>query len=256
MTAALQALSFFQRWVPGAETGAVVLAYHLVGGGTTSAVDIPVQDFVEQLRILGSEFEVVPLQHVVDGVPPATSKPPAVITFDDAFLNFYDVAYPLLSKHGLPSTLYVPVAFVSEGAAPPLRGASLKPCTWQQLREMREAGVAIESHSVKHKNLRRLSASEVDDELRISRAELEQRLGSPVTSFCYPQAKYDSSIARAAARHYRSAVVAGGRRYSGGDPLTIPRFPVRSDEPNFGRMVRSSLWLREALADRVRQWRS
>src|SRR5690349_15268417 len=37
---------------------------------------------------------------------------PVVITFDDAFLDFYTTALPILKRYGFSATLYVPTAYV------------------------------------------------------------------------------------------------------------------------------------------------
>jgi hypothetical protein len=85
---------------------------------------------------------------------------------------------------------------------------------------------------------------------------LEQELAVRVDSFCYPQAKLNRRISSIARQYYRSAVSAGGRPFRNGSLLSIPRFPVRRGEPDFARMVRSSLWMPESMAHQLRQFRA
>jgi peptidoglycan/xylan/chitin deacetylase (PgdA/CDA1 family) len=187
---------------------------------------------------------------------PRSSRPRVLLTFDDGYLNFRDVVWPALVERGLPATLYVPVGFIN-GKVAPIRGTMLPACSWEDLRALVSEGVSIGSHTVNHPNLTTASADAVESELRDSRAELEQRLGIAVTSFCYPQAKWNGRVAGMARRYYESAVCAGGRRFVSGsdEPHRIPRFPVRRDLGSFEAMLRARVWIPEAIADLVRQRR-
>lgn len=248
-----RSLNLLQRLVPEASRGDVVLAYHLVGAGTNAVVDLPVSEFERQLDSLIQRFELCTLRGLL--AAPHGPRPRAVLTFDDAYANFIEVVLPILQRRRIPAVLYVPIGFVQGTSKAPLTGAPLAPCTFADLRAAADAGVEVGSHGVNHVNLRRASDAVLDDELRRSRHVLEQELGRPVPSFCYPQAKVDARVERAAAKHYDSAVAAGGKRHLGGRLHRIPRFPVRRDEPGFEAMTRSRLWLTEALASEVRQWR-
>jgi hypothetical protein len=250
-------LSLAQRAVPAARHGDLVLAYHLIGGGTDSPVDVSIDQFKRQLDRLGERFDFVPLSQIRTSqpIPGSNRRPRVVLTFDDAYANFARVAWPLLSARRIPAILYVPVGFVRGSAPPPLRGASLPACTFAELRELATSGLELGSHGVNHVNLRRVNDATLAAELKESREVLEQELGRAVPSFCYPQAKLDARGERATARHYDNAVAAGGRRHLGRHPFRIPRFPVRRDEPNFDAMLESSVWLTEAISNGVRQWR-
>ncbi|RYZ08838.1 MAG: polysaccharide deacetylase family protein [Myxococcales bacterium] len=248
-----RSLNLVQRLLPEASRGDVVLAYHLVGAGTGAVVDLPVREFERQLDLLTERFHLCTLKDLL--AAPAAPQPRAVLTFDDAYANFVEVVLPILERRRIPSVLYVPIGFVQGTAKAPLTGAALPACTFADLRAAASAGVEIGSHGVNHLNLRRASDAALTEELRRSREVLEQELGRAVPSFCYPQAKVDARVERATAVHYESAVAAGGRRHLGGRPHRIPRFPVRRDEARFEPMIRSRLWLTEALASEVRQWR-
>jgi peptidoglycan/xylan/chitin deacetylase (PgdA/CDA1 family) len=250
-------LSLAQRTIPPARHGDLVLAYHLVGAGTDSPVDVTIEQFQRQLDCLAAAFDFASLSQALasarDGTPPG--KPRAILTFDDAYANFAEVAWPILKARRIPAVLYVPVGFVRGSAPPPLRGARLPACSFAELRQLAASGVEIGSHGVNHVNLRRTSDAILSRELADSRAVLEQELGQVVSSFCYPQAKLDGRVERATACHYDNAVAAGGRRNLGRNPFRIPRFPVRRDEPRFETMIGARIWLSEAIASGIRQWR-
>jgi peptidoglycan/xylan/chitin deacetylase (PgdA/CDA1 family) len=58
--------------------------------------------------------------------------------------------------------------------------------TWDQVRALRAAGMAVESHTRTHRVLQTLDARELATELRGSREELESELGAPVRAISYP----------------------------------------------------------------------
>lgn len=244
-----------QRFVRAADGGVTVLAYHLVDAGTDAAVDLPLPTFVRQLDDVAARFEIVPLSQALVRLTAAGERPLAVLTFDDGYANFYERIWPLLQARRLPSVFYVPVGFIRGDAPPPLRGADLPPCTWDHLRELTRAGVEIGSHGLQHVDLRALAPAALERDLVESRDMLEQRLGAAVTSFCYPRARHDQRTKAAVRSHYLNATVAGGRRYHGEDAYCVRRFPVRRDDARFDTMLRTSVWLSEAVADRVRCWR-
>ena len=58
--------------------------------------------------------------------------------------------------------------------------------SWPEIREMSAAGVEFGSHTVTHRRLAGLSASELQYELGHSKQRLEQELGKPITALAYP----------------------------------------------------------------------
>jgi peptidoglycan/xylan/chitin deacetylase (PgdA/CDA1 family) len=58
--------------------------------------------------------------------------------------------------------------------------------TWDHVRALKRAGMAVESHTRTHRVLQTLSRADLDDELGGSREELEGILGSKVSAVAYP----------------------------------------------------------------------
>jgi peptidoglycan/xylan/chitin deacetylase (PgdA/CDA1 family) len=58
--------------------------------------------------------------------------------------------------------------------------------SWEQIRELRKAGMDVESHSATHRVLQTLSPEELRRDLGDSRTSLEGVLGHPVTAISYP----------------------------------------------------------------------
>ena len=66
--------------------------------------------------------------------------------------------------------------------------------TWEQAREMSEAGVEIGAHTVGHPLLSYEDAPVVEQELKVSKQTLEEKLGKKVRAFAYPNGDWNESV--------------------------------------------------------------
>ena len=248
-----------QALLPARSGGTIILGYHLVGAGTDLAIDLPAVDFRRQMEELAKTCEVVSLSKTLAEPEGGFSRrrPRVALTFDDGYENQYAAAWPVLRELNLPCTLFVQVDFVAGKHPGAIRsGPPLPPLTWEQTAEMAASGlVEIGSHTCTHPDLRRLPESELRHELGDSKRQLEDRLGRPVESFCYPRGLRSLRVEREVVRHYRAAVVRGGRAvWPGTSPYRLQRVPIRRDMNGSLRpVVRSRMWLEERLAAGVRK---
>ena len=109
------------------------------------------------------------------------------------------------------------------------------PCSWSELREMSDSGlVEIGSHTVTHPILATLTEEESWRELTVSRAQIEEAVGRPVVSFCFPNGKSGdyrlSQLQQVRDAGYAGAVSADfGMVENSADPYTLPRIGVSDD---------------------------
>lgn len=251
-----------QRLVPAPRgPGVTVLAYHLVGAGTGSPVDLPDDLFRRQVEELAAVAEVVPLGEAVRRLtsPDArAARPLAVLTFDDAYANFLERAWPMLDELGLPATLFVPVGFLDGTHPPPIHGVDLPPAHWEDLAAAVAGGrLEIGAHSWTHRDLRRLPDAALGRELGAARRRLAERLGVEIAAFCYPRGLWNRRLERRVATEYSLAVVGGGRRWAPPQtPLRVQRVSLRRDGPAaLAPIVPAPIWLEEWAADLVRRGR-
>jgi peptidoglycan/xylan/chitin deacetylase (PgdA/CDA1 family) len=159
---------------------------------------------------------------------------PVILTFDDGYADFYTTALPILRSHGFVAVSYVVSGFVGWPGY----------MTSAQIREADRSGMEIGSHTVNHPNLANMSAAAVWSQLTQSKQFLEQVLGHPVLSFCYPSGKYTSAVAAAvAAAGFQDATTTrSGYTYTLANRYIWSRLRVSGGEPldQFAAAVRAA----------------
>jgi peptidoglycan/xylan/chitin deacetylase (PgdA/CDA1 family) len=100
-----------------------VLTYHRVGDaaaqpGCYPRIMVSPKVFEEQMRYLAANYHVISMSELLKAYWSDATLPPrtALITFDDAYRDFAEAAWPILQRYGLPVTLFVPTAFPDQPA--------------------------------------------------------------------------------------------------------------------------------------------
>jgi peptidoglycan/xylan/chitin deacetylase (PgdA/CDA1 family) len=132
---------------------------HSIGAGIIHSTAV----FKEQMELVASKFDPVSMDDVLlflcrrKGLP----QKPVAITFDDGFMDNFEIANPILQRVGVPAAFYVTVASI-DAARPPwfcrLRHAffSSKKNTWTYT----ERGCSLDLREPKAKKSAFLTASE------------------------------------------------------------------------------------------------
>ena len=68
----------------------------------------------------------------------------------------------------------------------PMKDLTGRMLTWEQVREMYQAGIIFGSHTMTHPVVSQLSAAEMSDELYESKSLMERRIGCRVDEFAFP----------------------------------------------------------------------
>ena len=72
------------------------------------------QDFADQMHFLATQYHPISIPEMLDIMPDKSkSLPPraVLVTFDDAYCDFAEHAWPIMQRHDIPATLFVPTAF-------------------------------------------------------------------------------------------------------------------------------------------------
>ena len=208
------------------------------------------QEFEKEMQALkDNNFAVIPMQDFLawrrgdKDIPPKS----CVISIDDGYVSGYDTAWPILKKFGYPFTMFVYINYINSGG---------KSISWDQLNEMRDAGVDIESHTYSHADLRNPNDKFAVDkhnyeliqkdvqtlgpdgwlrkEIVDSKAVLEKQLGIKVNCIAYPFGKYNQKVRDMVKEAgYEAAFTVYGQRISHSAPAfdILGRYAVDQTSP-------------------------
>lgn len=226
------------RWF--ARHGLRVLMYHRVapsGGDALTVTRAQLEWQLDWLRGQGSMF--VTLAQTVAAAESGWSGLPAnpvLVTFDDAYLDTWELARPALAARGIPAVVFVPTSFVGGISAWESRPAPLMDAA--KLRALAAEGWELGLHSHAHRDFRKEPAGGIRDDMRRC-AEEFARLGLPAApGFAFPYGgRPRGAEERAALREaFREAGVRMAFRIGnrvncmpGADPLELNRIGPRGD---------------------------
>lgn len=206
-----------------------VLTYHHFSEKCTNNLCMPLDEFSQQMDFLKKEgYRSVTMKELlkfIDYQEPLPRKAVA-ITIDDGYRSVYDLAYPILEKHGFTATLFIYTAFIDN---------SPNALTWEQLRELSQAGFEVESHTITHADLtlKRKGESQakylqrIERELRVPRELIRTHLGQNPVWLAYPYGRWNNLVVSMALE----AGYKGGVTVSRGvTPFFVNPFKVRRNQ--------------------------
>lgn len=151
-----------------------------------------------------------------------------VLSFDDIFDTFYQFAFSVLKKYGIPATTFLIGNSFNGEKYENLSPAGLTPLTRDQLQEMADYGIEIGSHAMSHRELTELTDEEARRELLDSFNLVQPFSKTGKVNFCYPRGshgpKHFGMIQDAG---YSSAVItARGNHHDLSHPFKLKRVKV------------------------------
>lgn len=236
--------------------GPRLLIYHQVGVSTGRQMEVPKERFEKQLKWLLDQKEVVTLDDALSRWADSGSCDLVALTFDDGYVDTFEVAFPILLERGMPFTLYVSTQHIESGESRYGEEASA-PLTWQMIEEMLESGLmTLGSHTHTHADLRLLDADRIEWELEECDQRLQQRLGLTPRHFAYPWGYWSDAADALVRSRYNSAVVGAPANVSEleGDPYILYRYPVQRADRFwfFKRRMSKGLLYEEKVRRRLR----
>ena len=218
---------------------------------------VHVQEFRKQLQLL-DHWGYTPITFndyklFCDGELNLPRKP-VIFTFDDGYLDTYELAFPLMKEFGMKGVVFV------------LGDRSIKTNEWDcslglaatplmeghHIVEMHAAGFEIGSHSMSHPKLPMLTKEKAWEEISRSRIVLEILLNSPVKTFSYPYGLLTNLTGKLVANAgftFACSVYTGSPTF-GVEPYQIRRLTIKNSTGplSFGIMLRTPYqyfdWLR------------
>lgn len=189
------------------------------------------------------------------------ATPEFAITFDDAFESVFRLGRPVLERLGVPATVFVCTDFVSSqdpmawraisSWAEKQRPSDLRSMSWDQLREVQQIGWEVGSHTCSHPLLTDLDDDELRRELVDSKAVCEDRLGTPCTSFAYPQSNFDERVVSFVESAGYTAACTLPAKFTVPTPYAWPRVGVYEIDRPFRFRLKCSRTLRHLRTSRL-----
>lgn len=199
----------------------ITLMYHSIGGSDNKEAgaelySVPMEKFREQMKIFSP-----------------------CITFDDGLVDNYTNAYPILKELGLKAYFFIIVSKVGTSGY----------MSWEQIRELKDAGMSIGSHGMTHKLLTELEDKELSDEIKESKMILEKNLGQRIDYFSIPFGSYNAKIIEKIKEVGYKAVFTSNSRDN--DKFRLGRIAVKSSWSSeyFARVVNGRIPLKSIASE-------
>ncbi len=179
--------SRWPAWLRPSQGRLPILMYHKVKPTAADRWTVAAGELDRQLAYLRSAgYRAISCRELSDYLDGQGRLPerPLLITFDDAYADNLEHAYPLLVRHALRATMFLPAQYIGGVNRWDGGGEALLGC--DQLRSMSPEVIEFGLHSLAHGNYRRMSLAEIREDARQAIALLEA-LGLPlVRAMAYP----------------------------------------------------------------------
>ncbi len=161
-----------------------IISFHKISrfpefGGTSNLIF----QFENYMKFLKDEgFKTVTIDEFINHNDPKN----ILIFFDDAYENIYKYAYPIMKKYFFKGVLCPVVGYIGKKNVWDVKTGKFKHMEFGMLKEMIDDGFEIVSHSLTHKDLRKLNDENLFFEVEESKKILEKILKIKVDYFLYP----------------------------------------------------------------------
>ena len=221
----------------------ILLGHHKIGPlpphGWASWYYVPTETFAAQLRWLREHgYAYLDLKTFLNGLdrPETLPAKSVLITFDDGYRSLLHHGLPEMEAVGCPGVVFVPTSYIGktntfdDGKEP-----EEAICSWEELAELEQRGIAVQSHGLTHRPFSTLSPEELDAEIGTSKQRIEQRLARPVELFSFPygdNTQNPDAVETLLRQHrYRAACLYGGhpQAFPTPNPFRLTRIALGTD---------------------------
>jgi peptidoglycan/xylan/chitin deacetylase (PgdA/CDA1 family) len=188
-------------------------------------LSVPPEQFRAQMRYLAENgYHTVTLDDLIYALTQGRALPsqPVVLTFDDGYIDAYQNAFPILREFGFVGTFFVVTGWIDDGNPAYI--------SWDQAREMAQAGMHIEAHSKTHQDLVSKPNDFIVYEVLGSIESIEAHVGRRPRFFCYPAGSFDDALVSVLPDFglWGAVTTQGGTRHYSDQLYTIRRARIRN----------------------------
>lgn len=165
----------------------------------SSLIDYLISDNIDITtfsKIIGPKTNVPVTQNRATNI---SSNKGVVLAFDDGWESQYTIAKPILDKYGFKATFFIVCNYVGKDIAG-------KRMNWADIESLHNDGQDIESHTMNHANLSKMSKEQLDLEVGRSKQCLLDR-GINSTIFAYPlnEGSHNETVVNEVTKYYELA---------------------------------------------------
>ncbi|GLF86803.1 MULTISPECIES: polysaccharide deacetylase family protein [Bacillus] len=209
-----------------------ILMYHSISSG--NSLRVPKSEFASHMKWLKDNNYVTLSPKEAYQVLTTNSIPSekyVLITFDDGYTDNYTKAFPILKQYEMKATIFM----IEQSIGRPNH------LTDEQMDEMMAHGISIESHTIHHLELNRLSKQQQEEELKGSKTFFDQRFSQRTRMVSYPVGRYNEETLKLAKEAgYQMAVTTEpghAKKEQGMMSLHRVRISPGLSPESFGRLV-------------------
>ena len=202
------------------ENGILSLMYHRFDENKYPSTNIRTEIFlkhINEINNLGASF--ISFEKFDEVLESKIDKNYILLTVDDAFLSFYENAWPILKNKEIPFILFVSTQEIGKFGY----------MSWDQIKEIeKNKFVTIGNHSHSHEYLIDWDNNEIYSDIKKSIKIFKDNLGYSPKIFSYPFGEYSTNLKKIASDlNFKYAFGQhSGAIDSTKDLLELPRFPI------------------------------
>jgi peptidoglycan/xylan/chitin deacetylase (PgdA/CDA1 family) len=201
------------------DKGIVSLMYHRFNENKYPSTNVQMEVFKKQIEIIRKlKYSFYDPKDLEKNFYRPKKVKKILITIDDAFSSFYNVAWPYLKKEKIPFILFVSTQAVGKNGY----------MTWSQIKELeKEVTVYIGNHSHTHDYLVNQKNESFILDIDTANEIFIKNLGYNPIFFSYPFGEYSNFIKKYITTNFKFSF----GQHSGvidinKDPYELPRFPI------------------------------
>ena len=201
------------------DKGILSLMYHRFDESKYPSTNIQMNVFKKQINIIrDSKYNFYDPKYLKENFHIAKKEKKILITIDDAFSSFYEIAWPYLKEEKIPFILFVSTEAIGKNGY----------MTWDQIKKLEKENIAyIGNHSHSHDYLVDLKNDVFVKDINTANKIFINNLGYNPVFFSYPFGEYSNYIKEHIAKNFKFSF----GQHSGvidinKDQYELPRFPI------------------------------
>jgi peptidoglycan/xylan/chitin deacetylase (PgdA/CDA1 family) len=202
--------------------------YHRFDENKYPSTNIQMNIFLQQIQLIKDlNYDFIHPENFEKNFNVPKKQKKILITIDDAFQSFYEVAWPFLKENKIPFILFV--------STEPIGNKGYM--TWDQIKEVeRESFAIIGHHSHSHDYLIDVSNEDFIKDIEIANKIFTEKIGYIPSLFSYPFGEYSEFMRQYISKNFTYAF----GQHSGvidvnKEKFQLPRFPINE---NYGELKR------------------